>query len=499
MRRGFGLMVVLFLFLLVTTLILLLGANREFGGLVVERHAAQAAAMLEPWLTGLGMGLDPPGTGGRRGEGQDRAPSPPGPPPPSPDLRAAIPDIMQHVLAVGLSDGQGGYSQQVGEPLPPPRELVDRGGILSPQPFGDLVIRASDGTVYYLKMGPAMMRERRLQNESRGNRPDRGVAPPMEGPSPRAGRIPDGQILVLKYDGSDLLAEMWLRQVLIIVLAGFALALLGGLLWLFFRVQGLQESLESQRALARLGTAARTLAHEIRNPLSIIMMQKSLLERELGDRGRSALESIGEEARRIEGRIRWVRQALGQTGGMGEVGDGEGPSGQQENVELGRDPGPWFAALVSGMLAWTGRVRVSGPRKARAMLVAPSLPEESLRSILVNLIENALDAYAVRKETGGMVDLAWSIKGRNLRIIVEDRAGGVPSELRRRIFDPFFSTKPEGSGVGLSLARELAEEAGGRLFHRSPRKGGSAFILDLPLHPASGKAAKPPSAPGAPP
>jgi C4-dicarboxylate-specific signal transduction histidine kinase len=100
---------------------------------------------------------------------------------------------------------------------------------------------------------------------------------------------------------------------------------------------------------------------------------------------------------------------------------------------------------------------------------------------VVNLVENALDAYRQRADGDGQVQIAWRACRGRLELEVRDQAGGIARDRRRRIFDPFFTTKLDGSGVGLSLARQLAREAGGSLRHRPLGRQGSRFRLDLPL------------------
>jgi two-component system nitrogen regulation sensor histidine kinase NtrY len=103
---------------------------------------------------------------------------------------------------------------------------------------------------------------------------------------------------------------------------------------------------------------------------------------------------------------------------------------------------------------------------------------ELLEQALINLLKNAVEA--VRGRPGAAVRLGVRLEEAQVALIVEDNGPGVPAEDPDAVFVPFFTTKPGGSGVGLTLARQIALAHGGRLEH-SPRPGGGAvFRLVLP-------------------
>lgn len=100
---------------------------------------------------------------------------------------------------------------------------------------------------------------------------------------------------------------------------------------------------------------------------------------------------------------------------------------------------------------------------------------------LENVVRNALDALAGR--TGSIRVAAASAAGDRVIFSVSDDGPGIPPELRERIFEPGFTTKVGGWGVGLSLSRRIIEELhGGRIVARPRRGGGSIFEIELPAH-----------------
>jgi nitrogen fixation/metabolism regulation signal transduction histidine kinase len=112
-------------------------------------------------------------------------------------------------------------------------------------------------------------------------------------------------------------------------------------------------------------------------------------------------------------------------------------------------------------------------------LVVPGDPDQ-LDQLLINLVNNAVDASA---ETYGGVRIAWSIAGATATVVVDDDGHGVADTAN--LFVPFFTTKPTGSGIGLVLARQIAEAHGGSLIVRNRKSArGAEAVITLPVSPS---------------
>jgi signal transduction histidine kinase len=196
---------------------------------------------------------------------------------------------------------------------------------------------------------------------------------------------------------------------------------------------------EEQETLARLGHSARTLAHEIRNPLSAIRIQTGLLRKRLPESSSRELDVIDEEAERLNVLSRRVGDFLRNPGGTPEP---------IRVVEFLRD--------LAGRLPCPVRLSADIPP------LTVSFDRELLRSVIENLVRNACESYG---ETGeeGIVDVSASRQGGRVLIVVRDHGKGIPPDLADEVFDPFFTDKVHGSGVGLPLARRFVEGAGGTL------------------------------------
>jgi signal transduction histidine kinase len=105
---------------------------------------------------------------------------------------------------------------------------------------------------------------------------------------------------------------------------------------------------------------------------------------------------------------------------------------------------------------------------------------DQLDQLLINLISNAVDAVG---ETGGKVRAGWHVLDRELVVWVEDEGPGLHETAN--LFVPFFTTKPQGSGIGLVLSRQIAEAHGGTVTLENRAEGsGCVARITLPLIPA---------------
>lgn len=97
--------------------------------------------------------------------------------------------------------------------------------------------------------------------------------------------------------------------------------------------------------------------------------------------------------------------------------------------------------------------------------------------ILMNLVQNAIDAIA----TAGIITLSSEKSNDQIDINIRDTGKGIPEEIREKLFHPIRTTKKKGSGIGLSISRQLARHLGGELTLRSTDKTGTCFNISLPL------------------
>ena len=210
----------------------------------------------------------------------------------------------------------------------------------------------------------------------------------------------------------------------------------------------------------------RVLSHEINNSLTPIKSIAGSLRTILGRTPRppDADEDLERGLTVIGGRA----EALGRF--------------MSAYAQLARLPAPELEPMDVG--AWVRRVAALEPRLRVQVEPGPPLVIEAdgaqLDQLLINLVRNAADASL---ETGGGVCIRWSVEHASLLVRVEDEGPGISGTAN--LFVPFFTTKPQGSGIGLVLCRQIAEAHGGAiaLENRADARGCVA-TLRLPLRTA---------------
>ncbi len=102
--------------------------------------------------------------------------------------------------------------------------------------------------------------------------------------------------------------------------------------------------------------------------------------------------------------------------------------------------------------------------------------QDKLNQVFLNLFLNSIQAM----EHGGRLDIRVAAQGRNVLFTVEDTGCGVNKEDMPRVFDPYFTTKPEGTGLGLAMSVKIIEEHGGTMTFESEPDVGTTVVVSLP-------------------
>lgn len=222
---------------------------------------------------------------------------------------------------------------------------------------------------------------------------------------------------------------------------------------------------EKRDLLARL---LGRLAHEVRNPLSSLDIHFQLLEEDLGslapqirEQLTSRMEIIHGELHRLEGIVeRFLRLA--------------GPAGVDlEPVEIAK-----ILTHVCELL----RPEAAAREIEIATRVDGALPRVMadpvrLTQALLNVVINAIQAV----EKKGRVEVSGAVADSQVCVVVSDNGPGIPPDKLASIFDPYFTTKTEGSGLGLWIAQQIVTAHGGSLHAQNGDSGGAVLTIRLPL------------------
>ena len=233
-----------------------------------------------------------------------------------------------------------------------------------------------------------------------------------------------------------------------------------------------QRRLERTHRLEAWAEMARQVAHEIKNPLTPVQLSAEHLLRVNRDRGEPLSPVLESCIDSILAQVRILRRISSEF-----LSYASSPAVNREPTDL--------AALVHGVLTpylvgVEDRIAVTPdiPAGCPAVLVDRTLVERAL----TNVIDNALHAMPSR----GSLEIRAGVSAATLLLAVTDTGAGVDPATLRRIFEPYFSTKVSGTGLGMAIAKRNIELSGGTIRVESRRGRGTTVTMTLPLEASSG-------------
>jgi signal transduction histidine kinase len=236
-----------------------------------------------------------------------------------------------------------------------------------------------------------------------------------------------------------------------------------------------RRDLERSNRLAAWAEMARQVAHEVKNPLTPIQLSAEHLRRVWNDRSEDFAATLETCTQTILKQVRILRSMVTEFSAFARP-----PAPELESHDLA----PILAEVVQPYES------ALPPAVALSLEIEPGVPRvradrRLLERGVVNLLENALQAVGER----GWIRVGLRSDGaRRVIIEVRDSGPGVDPEVRDRIFEPFFSTKTSGSGLGLALVKKIAEDHGGGVALESGGREGTRAILWLPAEENGGQA-----------
>ena len=235
-----------------------------------------------------------------------------------------------------------------------------------------------------------------------------------------------------------------------------------------------QEQLAHSTRLATMGEMAAGLAHELNQPLYAI-----------GNFADACLERIQHGPNSADDTLlQWLRDIAAQARRAGEIVRRVTAFVRKSPLRL--SPGVDLRQIIqesAALMAFDAR-RLHVQVQLHLPADLPNVKADTilLEQVLVNLLRNAMEATLCRQPDGRRVLVDVSQSGqKRLKVAVRDNGCGLLREQLQRVFEPFYTTKPEGIGLGLSISRSIIEAHGGKLWGAANTDQGMTFHFALPV------------------
>jgi two-component system, NtrC family, sensor histidine kinase PilS len=233
--------------------------------------------------------------------------------------------------------------------------------------------------------------------------------------------------------------------------------------------QKLVEMIRQSDRMAAIGELSAGIAHEIRNPLASICNAVEILSEEIGSRDERVsrlIEVIMKESDRLQ-RIsseflKFARMKMPET----------------QPVEL-RKVVEDVILLIDNDPRKTADVTIRNLIQKNPVV---TFDPDHLRQLVINVIINSLDALDGKGTIEIRVERKTKTTDGFLRLVISDDGPGFPAGALKSVFEPFFSTKKDGTGLGLALVRKMAVSNHGRVLARNRTGGGAEIAFDIPLN-----------------
>ena len=260
-------------------------------------------------------------------------------------------------------------------------------------------------------------------------------------------------IIYLSFDGSGYVSV--LRLIFLVSILAFVAVIV---LYIFVmrlnrENRDYKAQMDKQSNLVNLGQAARTLTHEIKNPLSAITIQLALLKRQLRDSEYlDELLLIESETQRLISLTNRVSDFL------------KNPEGQPEQIDI--------AALINQLIPlFSYPITVLPTSEKQAYIL---FDPDRLRSVVENILKNAVESCEGRDP---QVEVEIILGRRGVyHVYIRDRGDGIQGDVEK-LFDPFYTTKIHGSGIGLAISRQFLRARGGDI--RIMNRPGGGTVVEL--------------------
>lgn len=292
-------------------------------------------------------------------------------------------------------------------------------------------------------------------------------------------------LLVIEQDPTEQLSELFAARNVELLIIG--LGIVGILATVLFttrhmidrlreadvKADRLNAQLVHSDKLAALGKMAAGVAHEINNPLAVILQQTGWIEdliEEEDIRGSANYREFKTALTKIEGHVERARKVVHNM-----LGYARRMEPHLEDVDVNQTIDQTISLLEN--FARTNNIDIQTDLAGDLPIIASD--QAQLQQVFFNLISNAIDAIG----KNGLVEVRSRLANDRIQVSIVDDGPGIPPEIQKRIFEPFFTTKTggKGSGLGLWVIYSIIEKMNGSITLTSTAGMGTTFLVELPV------------------
>jgi signal transduction histidine kinase len=240
----------------------------------------------------------------------------------------------------------------------------------------------------------------------------------------------------------------------------------------------MERQMRTAERLSSLGTLAAVMAHEIRNPLEALDLNLALLDKSL-----AAIKPAGQDAQKTTKYVKILEEEISRLAAIVNNFLSFARPGSSTMEEIRLDALMRQIVDLLTNQARSRRVTLELHTQGNPKVLGS---EDQLKQAFLNLVINSLEAMP----QGGLLRIRAEAlyAEQNMAVIhVEDTGVGIPPDQIPKLFDPFFSTRPKGTGLGLTIAYRIIQEHHGHIRVTSAPGEGSTFTIELPLFVPEGR------------
>lgn len=277
---------------------------------------------------------------------------------------------------------------------------------------------------------------------------------------PAIGLTQDGRRLDIQISWGGRFTDFWMNKEWTVVIRDVTEA------------KKLEQQIIHSEKLSAVGQLLSSVAHELNNPLQAVTGYAQLLSAQLS--GPGAKKSIRKDLKMIVDNTMRCRKILDNLLLFVRHGDVEKrPVNIQEALSVSIE-------LLQYKLKKAAQIELKCEIPKRLPPVKADI--QQIQQVFVNIINNACDALTSGWDGEKKISIRAASQGQSVRIEFSDSGPGIPEDARKRIFEPFFTTKPpgRGTGLGLSVCRQIIQDHGGLMGFQSHPGQGTTFFVELP-------------------